>query len=107
MAAPFTSRIPSVRSVVDLIRQGRCTMLSALQQQQIMMLECMIAAYTFSALTLEGARSSERQMMASGWLIMIASLAFSYATPIDKMHRVRPLHSLFHPSIFISIVGQV
>ena len=41
-------------------------MLSALQQQQIMMLECMIAAYTFSALTLEGARSSERQMMASG-----------------------------------------
>eukprot|EP00750_Incisomonas_marina_P025782 INCI5672.1.p1 GENE.INCI5672.1~~INCI5672.1.p1 ORF type:complete len:1383 (-),score=266.40 INCI5672.1:151-4299(-) len=107
VAAPFTSRIPSVRSVVDLIRQGRCTMLSALQQQQIMMLECMIAAYTFSALTLEGARSSERQMMASGWLIMIASLAFSYATPIDKMHHVRPLHSLFHPSIFISIVGQV
>lgn len=82
-------------------------MLSALQQQQIMMLECMIAAYTFSALTLEGARSSERQMMASGWLIMIASLAFSYATPIDKMHHVRPLNSLFHPSIIISIIGQV
>ena len=38
---------------------------------------------------------------------MIASLAFSYATPIDKMHSVRPLHSLFHPSIFISILGQV
>jgi cation-transporting ATPase 13A1 len=107
VAAPFTSRIPSVRSVVDLIRQGRCTVLSTLQQQQIMMLECMIAAYTFSALTLEGSRSSERQMMASGWLIMIASLAFNYATPIDKMHRVRPLHSLFHPSIFLSIVGQV
>ena len=41
------------------------------------------------------------------WLIMIASLAFSYATPIDKMHRVRPLNSLFHPSIMISIIGQV
>ena len=38
---------------------------------------------------------------------MIASLAFSYATPIDKMHRVRPLNSLFHPAIFISIIGQV
>lgn len=39
IAAPFTSRAPSVRAVVSLIRQGRCTMLSALQQQQIMMLE--------------------------------------------------------------------
>ena len=35
VAAPFTSRQPSVRHIVDLIRQGRCTLLSALQQQQI------------------------------------------------------------------------
>jgi cation-transporting ATPase 13A1 len=106
IAAPFTSRQPSIKSVVDLVRQGRCTLLSALQQQQIMMLECMITAYTLSALSLEGARSSERQMMASGWLIMIASLAFSYSTPIDRMHKVRPIRSLFHPAIFISILGQ-
>ena len=52
IAAPFTSRSPSVRSVVDLIRQGRCTLLSSLQQQQIMMLECMISAYTLSAISL-------------------------------------------------------
>lgn len=58
MAAPFTSRIPSVRAVVDLIRQGRCTLLSALMQQQIMMLESCIAAYTLSALSLHNARSS-------------------------------------------------
>jgi cation-transporting ATPase 13A1 len=106
VAAPFTSRAPSVRSVVDLIRQGRCTLLSALQQQQIMMLECMISAYTLSALSLEGARSSERQMMVSSWLISIASLSFSYASPVDKMHPLRPLRSLFHPAIFISILGQ-
>ena len=45
VAAPFTSRAPSVRNLVDLIRQGRCTLLSALQQQQIMMLESLISAY--------------------------------------------------------------
>eukprot|EP00041_Stephanoeca_diplocostata_P039356 m.1618071 g.1618071 ORF g.1618071 m.1618071 type:complete len:1536 (+) comp25376_c1_seq1:138-4745(+) len=106
VAAPFTSRSPSVRACVDLIRQGRCTLLSALQQQQIMMLQSIISAYTLSALSLEGARSSERQMMASGWLIMIASLAFSYSTPIEKMHPERPLRSLFHPAIFFSMVGQ-
>lgn len=46
-AAPFTSRAPSVRSVITLLRQGRCTLLSALQQQQIMMLECIISAYVY------------------------------------------------------------
>ena len=105
-AAPFTSRAPSVRSVVTLLRQGRCTLLSALQQQQIMMLECIISAYTLSVLSLEDARASERQLMASGWLISIASIAFSYSSPVKKMSKERPLNSLFHPAIFISILGQ-
>jgi len=106
VAAPFTSRIPSVRAVVDLIRQGRCTLLSALMQQQIMMLESTIAAYTLSALSLHNARSSERQMMASSWLIMTAAVSFSYASPLDHMHPLRPLRSLFHPAIFLSTFGQ-
>jgi cation-transporting ATPase 13A1 len=106
VAAPFTSRVPSVRAVVDLIRQGRCTLLSALMQQQIMMLESIIAAYTLSALSLHNARSSERQMMASSWLIMTAAISFSYAAPLDKMAKLRPLRSLFHPAIFVSILGQ-
>ena len=106
VAAPFTSRTPSVRSVVDLIRQGRCTLLSALMQQQIMMLESIIAAYTLSALALNNARSSERQMMASSWLIITAAMSFSYASPVDKMHPQRPLNSLFSPAIIFSIFGQ-
>ncbi len=44
--------------------------------------------------------------MASSWLIMIASLAFSYSSPVDKMNEVRPIKSLFHPAIFVSIIGQ-
>eukprot|EP00929_Paragymnodinium_shiwhaense_P063107 TRINITY_DN31547_c1_g1_i1.p1 TRINITY_DN31547_c1_g1~~TRINITY_DN31547_c1_g1_i1.p1 ORF type:complete len:1007 (+),score=309.22 TRINITY_DN31547_c1_g1_i1:2185-5205(+) len=106
LAAAFTSRTPSIKNTVDLIRQGRCALLSALQQQQIVMLHCLINAYVLSALSLEGSRSSERQMMASSWLLNTASLAFSYARPCDKMHPVRPLKSLFHPAVFISLFGQ-
>lgn len=106
IAAPFTSRIPSIRAVVDLIRQGRCTLLSALMQQQIMMLESTISAYTLSALSLHNARSSERQMMASSWLILTAAVSFSYASPVDHMHPLRPLRSLFHPAVIVSILGQ-
>eukprot|EP00930_Biecheleria_cincta_P038547 TRINITY_DN26478_c0_g1_i1.p1 TRINITY_DN26478_c0_g1~~TRINITY_DN26478_c0_g1_i1.p1 ORF type:complete len:1488 (+),score=365.22 TRINITY_DN26478_c0_g1_i1:27-4466(+) len=106
IAAPFTSKAPSVKNCVDLIRQGRCTLLSALQQQQIMMLNCIINAYVLSALSLEGSRTSERQMMGSHWLLTTASLAFAYASPCDRMHPVRPLRSLFHPAVFVSMLGQ-
>jgi len=106
-AAPFTSRTPSVSSVIDIIRQGRCTLLSAVQQMQIMMLESMISAYTLSAMSVDGTRSSEAQMMASSTLISVASIAFTFARPVDRMHPVRPLRSVFHPAHFFSIMGQM
>merc|ERR1719265_2512470 len=102
-AAPFTTRLPSIGAVVDIVRQGRCTQLSAVQQMQIMMLESMISAYTLSAMTVDGTKPSEAQMMASGTLIFIASLAFSFARPLERMHPQRPLRSVFHLAIFVSM----
>merc|ERR1719436_2122944 len=106
-AAPFTTRTPSISSCIDIIRQGRCTLLSAVQQMEIMMLESMISAYTMSTMSVDGTRPSEAQMMASGTLVSIASLAFSLARPVDRMHPVRPLASVFHPAILFSMLGQL
>lgn len=44
VAAPFTSRAPSIRSVIQIIRQGRCTLLLNVQMMQIMMLDSMVSA---------------------------------------------------------------
>merc|ERR1712151_125466 len=44
--------------------------------------------------------------MASSWLLSIASMAFAFVTPIDKMSKTRPLDSLFHPAVFMSMLGQ-
>lgn len=82
MAAPFTSRTPSICSVVDIIRQGRCTLLSAVQQMQIMMLDSMISAYSLSAMSADGTRPSEQQMMASGILLHVF-----YSCRIDVLRR--------------------
>eukprot|EP00397_Hematodinium_sp_SG-2012_P005275 GEMP01005293.1.p1 GENE.GEMP01005293.1~~GEMP01005293.1.p1 ORF type:complete len:887 (+),score=208.24 GEMP01005293.1:918-3578(+) len=106
-AAPFTSRTPSISSVIDIIRQGRCTLLSAVQQMQIMMLESMISAYTMCAMAVDGTRLSESQMMASGALMSVASIAFTFARPVDRMHPVRPLRSVFHKAHFFSMMGQM
>jgi cation-transporting ATPase 13A1 len=77
-----------------------------LQQQQVMMMNAIINAFVLSVISLEGSRRSERQLIASDWLITTASLAFSYASPCDRMHPIRPLRSLFHPAIFLSMLGQ-
>jgi cation-transporting ATPase 13A1 len=67
----------------------------------------MISAYTMSTMSVDGTRPSEAQMMASGTLMSVASLAFSFARPLDRMHRVRPISSVFHPSAFFSMLGQL
>ena len=107
MAAPFTSRAPSIRACADIIRQGRCTLVSAIQMQQVLMLSCLISAYSLSVLYLDGIRSSENQMMAAGTCLTVASLAFSYATPVHTLSDVHPLRSIFHPANFLSLTGQL
>lgn len=35
IAAPFTSRMPSIRNCVDIVRQGRCTLVSSMQMVRV------------------------------------------------------------------------
>ena len=107
IAAPFTSKLASIRSCLDIIRQGHCTLVSTVQQQQILMLHCMISAYSLSALSLDGTRASEQQLIASGMLLSCASIAFSFAKPLDRLSHVLPLASIFHPALIVSVLGQL
>merc|ERR1719310_1818937 len=107
IAAPFTSKLPSIRSCVDIVRQGHCTLVSTVQQQQILMLHCLISAYSLSALSLEGSRSSETQLIASGLLLSCASIAFSFARPLERLSPTLPLASIFHPALLCSVLGQL
>ena len=107
VAAPFTSKLPSIRSCIDIIRQGRCTLVSTIQMQQVLALNCLISAYSLSALYLDGVRMGENQLIATGLLLTTASLAFSYARPVQELSHIRPITTIFHPAIWVSIVGQL
>lgn len=106
VAAPFTSKRPSIVAVQDIIRQGRCTLVSRVQNNQIICLTCLISSYSLSALYLEGVKFSDYQLTISGVLMTSCHLALSYTSPLTKISSARPLNSMFHPSLFISLLGQ-
>lgn len=138
IAAPFTSKMPSIKSCVDIVRQGRCTLVSSIQmvricpcylfincclkvftyslfldllhfsptQYQIMALQCLISSYSLSVLYLDGVKYGDTQMTAMGMLGSISFMSVSRSKPLDRLSSVRPLTSIFHPALFISLLGQ-
>ncbi|DAZ94193.1 TPA: hypothetical protein N0F65_000420 [Lagenidium giganteum] len=106
IASPFTSRAPSIKGCVDIIRQGRCALVTTMQMYQILAVNCLISSYSLSVLYLDKVKYSNAQMMALGMVSTVASITLSRATPLNELSPVRPLTSIFHPALFSSLVGQ-
>ncbi|KAG3190212.1 Manganese-transporting ATPase 4 [Phytophthora cactorum] len=106
IASPFTSRAPSIKGCVDIIRQGRCALVTTMQMYQILAVNCLISSYSLSVLYLDKVKWANSQMMALGMISTVASITLSRATPLDKLSPVRPLTSIFQPALFVSLAGQ-
>lgn len=106
VAAPFTSKMPSIRGSVDIIRQGRCTLVTTIQMYQILALTCLISSYSLSVLHLDGVKYGDYQMTALGILMSVSFVTVSRSKPLEKLSSVRPFGSIFHPALFLSILGQ-
>ncbi len=106
IASPFTSRAPSIKGCVDIIRQGRCALVTTVQMYQILAINCLISSYSLSVLYLDKVKYANSQLIALGVVGTVASLTLSRATPLQELSSVRPIHTIFHPALFTSLVGQ-
>jgi manganese-transporting P-type ATPase len=81
-----------------------CFVLSS--QYQILALQCLISSYSLSVLYLDGVKYGDTQMTAMGMLGSVSFMSVSRSKPLDRLSKVRPLTSIFHPALFISLLGQ-
>lgn len=71
-----------------------------------MALQCLISSYSLSVLYLDGVKYGDSQMTAMGLLGSVSFMSVSRSKPLDKLSKVRPLSSIFHPALFVSLLGQ-
>lgn len=62
MAAPFTAKHDSVMPCTDLIKQGRCTLVSTVQMFKILGLMSLSSAYSLSVMYLQGVKIGDVQV---------------------------------------------
>lgn len=75
-------------------------------QYQILALQSLISSYSLSVQYLDGVKYGDTQMTALGLLGSVSFMSVSRSKPLDRLSSVRPLTSIFHPALFISLLGQ-
>ncbi|KAJ3322025.1 hypothetical protein HDV06_003625 [Boothiomyces sp. JEL0866] len=106
VAAPFTSKVSSVMSVVSIIRQGRATLVALTQMYKILALNSLIMAYTLSVLHLAGIKQGDWQATVAGMMITVCFFGLAKSTALEKLSPERPQPNIFNLYIILSVLGQ-
>ncbi|KAJ3008938.1 hypothetical protein HKX48_008260 [Thoreauomyces humboldtii] len=106
VAAPFTSKIGSVMSVVNIVRQGRATLVAMVQMYKILALNCLISAFSMSVLYLAGIKQGDWQATIAGMMITVCFFGIAKSTALEALSRQRPQAAVFNHYVIISVLGQ-
>ncbi|KAI9105844.1 hypothetical protein DFS34DRAFT_31509 [Phlyctochytrium arcticum] len=106
VAAPFTSKVSSVMSVCNIVRQGRATLVAMVQMYKILALNCLISAFSMSVLYLAGIKQGDWQATVAGMMITVCFFGIAKSTALEELSKKRPQSNVFNHYVIISVLGQ-
>mmetsp|Transcript_291 Transcript_291/g.701 ORF Transcript_291/g.701 Transcript_291/m.701 type:complete len:321 (-) Transcript_291:76-1038(-) len=106
IASPFTSRFNTVTPCLDLVMQGRSTLVTYLQMFKILGINCLSSAYSMSVMHLEGVKMGDTQATVSGVIIAFLFMFLSASSPCETLASRRPHSKVFSRYFMVSLVGQ-
>lgn len=106
IAAPFTVKSNSLRSVIEIIQQGRSSLVTTIQMYKILALNSITDAFFTMMVDILGIKFSDYQMVSLGILSSIGFSAITQPKTLSKIARERPSSSIFNPYIISSILLQ-
>jgi cation-transporting ATPase 13A1 len=106
MASPFTAKESSVMPCLDILRQGRCTLVTTVQMFKVLGLLSLSTAYSLSVLYLDGIKLGDMQATMAGVLTAGMFFFISHAQPLPALSRQRPHPNIFSRYFFSSLLAQ-
>ncbi|KAE8999169.1 putative cation-transporting ATPase 13A3 [Phytophthora rubi] len=107
VVSPFTSKAKTIQSVVDICREGRCSLATSFASVKFLIMYGVIASTLrlfqwYNATIL----SEWCFILADGLTLVGLSYVMTLAKPLPDLRDQRPTSSLIGPSTLLSILGQ-
>ncbi|KAL1412859.1 hypothetical protein Q8F55_000608 [Vanrija albida] len=107
VAAPFTSRTPDISCVAEIIREGRCALVTSFSCFKYMALYSLIQFTTVTLLYSFASSLGDFQFLYIDLFIIIPiAVAMGRTLPYPKIYPKRPTASLVSKKVLTSIIGQ-
>ena len=107
IAAPFTSQIQDISSVVIVLKEGRCALTTSFQMFKFIELYALIQFVSCTLLYYIGCNLGDYQFLYQDLILIVPLSTFmGYTGPYKVLTQHVPANSLFSPPVLASVIGS-
>lgn len=108
VAAPFTLQLFEISCVLDVIREGRCALVTSFACFKYMLLYLAIQFVTVSLLYRGGTNLGDFQFLyIDMFLILPLAVVMLWGGPADKLSKKKPTADLVSPKVLVPLCGHI